>query len=231
MAKADCGHRIWFFGGQYILVVREFSDKAGALKRVRARGASAGMGIEHILLERSRGHRSRLAERGDCALTRVDENIGVLSWRRKSVKFIARIAGEAEHIIDRNLYAFSVQKHKVLSHTLMLFAVADLIFVLGVGALPLIIVYHLSVWLMLTPMVYVKRHGPLRATGVGGGHEPMQPAQSWKHDATISSSLLPNVRRRSDHHPHSPPLCSGALFASWQSSGRSASSNWAKYIE
>jgi alkane 1-monooxygenase len=189
-------------GGFCINLGHEMGHKNTKLERWLAKIVLAPTFYGHFFIEHNRGHHRDVATPADPASSRMGESIYrfVLrempgAWKRACALESNRLTGEGKPVWSMH--------NEILQPALMTLALwTALLFWLGVGVLPYLLVNAFWSNFQLTSANYIEHYGLLRLQRAPGKFEPCQPHHSWNSNHAFSNWALFHLQRHSDHHAH-----------------------------
>jgi len=189
-------------GGFAINLGHEMGHKHNRLERWLAMLALAPSAYGHFTIEHNRGHHAQVATPEDCASSRMGESIWRFLLREMpgSAKRAWRL--ETQRLTSEGLGVFSL--HNQILQGLLITAVlwAGLLWWLGLGVLPFVLLTALWTNFQLTSANYVEHYGLLRLKQADGHYERCQPRHSWNSNHVFSNWILFHLQRHADHHAH-----------------------------
>lgn len=188
-------------GGVGITVAHELGHKRSRLDRFLAQSLLMTVCYMHFTLEHNRGHHVRVATPDDPATARYGENAYRFWWRSVTQSFLHAWELENTRGATAGRWLYVVLP---LACCGLLTAVG---FWFSAGSawtfVPAYFLIQSVVAFTLLELVnYVEHYGITRKQLPGGRYEPVNPMHSWNTSYLVSSLLLFQLQRHSDHHAH-----------------------------
>jgi alkane 1-monooxygenase len=165
-----------------------------------AKGVLALVGYGHFYIEHNKGHHRHVATPEDPASARFGESIYQFAgreipgaWRRAWARERSRLTRNG-----KNCWSWENQIFQLLGLTLLLYGI--LVAVFGGITVPFLIAQAAVGWFQLTLANYIEHYGLLRLKMADGRYERCRPEHSWNSNHPISSFVMLNLQRHSDHH-------------------------------
>lgn len=158
--------------------------------------------LGHFRVEHNMGHHSDVATPRDHATSWFGESYYHFVTREVPGAWTRAWALERKRASRRGYSRFSLRNEVVVSTVASTLLWGAVIAVLGVAALP----YILLTWLVsvsaLSSQNYIAHYGLLRDKRADGKYLPCQPQHSWNCNQLVTNLTSYNLARHSDHHAH-----------------------------
>lgn len=189
-------------GGFCINLGHELGHKNTMLEQWLAKIILAPSGYGHFFIEHNRGHHRDVATPADPASSRMGESI--YRFVLREMPGAARRAWQLEtaRLHQRGQAVWSRHNQILQPALITLLLWGGLLFWLGLGLLPFLLVAAFWANFQLTSANYVEHYGLLRREISPGRYEPCQPRHSWNSNHMFSNWALFHLQRHADHHAH-----------------------------
>lgn len=182
------------------VVAHDFGHKIDRKNRTISNAICAIGGLGYFMPQHVMGHHVQVATPEDCASARFGQS----SLEFIMMSFIPEVKGgirlEAERLRKRGLPVWSLHNDVIVGYLLTFILAGVLVALLGLIALPFILLHHASVWFSLMLNDYIQHYGLLRELLPNGKREPQGPAHSWSADSPLCNLMVFNVQRHAYHH-------------------------------
>ena len=191
---------VGMINGVGINTAHELGHKTNSLERWLARITLAPVAYGHFFIEHNKGHHKNVATPEDPASSRMGESFW--TFLPRSVIGSARSAWhiEAERLKRIGRPAWSVKNENLQSWAMTVVMFAALTAWLGWGALFFLVVQAIYGFCLLEVVNYLEHYGLARMKDANGRYERCQPRHSWNSNHVVTSLLLYQLQRHSDHH-------------------------------
>lgn len=180
----------------------ELGHTSETAERRLGKVALAQVAYGHFYVAHNRGHHLHVATPGDPSSARLGEGF----WRFLPRVVAGRVTGgwriEARRLARRGRTPWSARNDVLNSWapTVALYAALGLAF--GPRVLPYLALQAAFGICVLETIAYIEHYGLLRRRRPDGRYERPAHRHSWNSDAIVSSVLLFQSQRHSDHHVH-----------------------------
>lgn len=186
--------------GSGITVGHELGHKSNKWDQFGAKIILALTGYGHFCIEHNRGHHVLVATPEDPASAKMGESVYRFMWREIPGTALRGWELERSRLANKGLTFWHYKNDILQGYAITLVIAAILIFYLGIGVLPFILLHHYVGWSQLTFANYVEHYGLLRTKKDNGRYEPCEPHHSWNTNHIVSNLMLFHLQRHSDHH-------------------------------
>ncbi|MEU3878162.1 alkane 1-monooxygenase [Streptomyces sp. NPDC029704] len=195
-------------------VAHELGHTSEKAERLLSRLALAQIAYGHFRIAHNRGHHVRVATPGDPSSARLGESF----WRFLPRVVAGRLAeswhSEARRLARRGRSRFGVHNDVLGSWAPTVLLYAGLVLAFGPGIAPYLALQAAFGICVVETGAYMDHYGLLRRRRPDGRYERPAYEHSWNSDAIVSSVLLFQSQRHSDHHVH--PLHPYPVLRTWQ---------------
>ena len=189
-------------GGLAVNTGHELGHKRTLAEQVLTRFALAIPGYGHFSVEHNFGHHRAVATPDDSASARFGESIYRFAVREIPGGFRRALALQARRLARQGRSFWSPHNEILQSWLITLVFQGGLLLMLGLAALPVLLIHNMVAWWQLTSANYVEHYGLKRESLGNGEYERCRPHHSWNSNHVMSNLLLFHLERHSDHHAH-----------------------------
>ncbi len=183
-----------------INVAHELGHRVKASEQNMAKALLLTSQYMHFIIEHNRGHHKRVATDEDPASARYGETLYAFWVRSIRFSYLSALKLEADRLKKNNISVWSLQNEMLQFAVLQVTLIVAIVAVFG----PIILLCYLgSAFLgiiLFETVNYLEHYGLRRKKIDGDKFERVLPAHSWNSYHFVSSALLFEVTRHSDHH-------------------------------
>lgn len=194
------GLSIALINGVGINTAHELGHKRPKLEHWLAKLALAPTGYGHFYVEHNRGHHVRVSTPEDPASSRLGETFWEFLPRSMWGSLSSAWELEAKRLERCGKSTWSLSNENLQSWAMTVVLFGGLTAVLGLKALPFLLIQGFVASALLEVVNYLEHYGLLRQKEANGRYERCRPEHSWNSNAMLSNILLYQLQRHSDHH-------------------------------
>lgn len=183
-----------------ITIAHELMHRSGRFERAMAEVLMTSVTYSHFQVEHVLGHHLHVGTRPDPATARHGESLFMFLPRALVTALTSAWSLETSRVQKRG--EARTLKDRRLRYALTTVAIYAMLGVLGWQALLFFALQSLTAVILLESVNYIEHYGLVRMPLSTGRIEVVRPKHSWNASNPVSSALLFNLPRHSDHHAY-----------------------------